>query len=479
MSTSPAETARAAAPAAPRPPSAWWRMRWTIRTLLLLVTALALLLAWIGRTIREVQHRAAVATALDDGTTGFERGWGGSWASIGASELEPDWLAIALGDWRSVEITDVDIDYKRNVNDDLLEQIGVFRKLDSVSVCGQQVTDRSFAPLRQMQELQTLHIEACDITDKTLESIADLPNLGSVTLRGVAVTDKGLAHLWKLPNLTSLTLDFTLVTPKAVKAFQNARPDCVVGFTPAAGKPQVEAAKGIMRRDANIMYDADTRLITATIYQFDHRPWRSQDWALLQAIPEIQAVSIDDLDSAAEGIRQVQKLPNVERLTLVSMPVTVHELTLLTQYPKLTDLDFRPENLTDEHLLAIAKLPNLAKLRIEPEGGTITRRSIEALAQLTRLKHLQLSSVPILDEDLEALAGLPVTTLDLSMTPVTDQALDHILTMPRLRELILNETQITGAGAQRIMKAKHIQSATWNDTGIKPEFFVRPTAVAE
>ena len=76
------------------------------------------------------------------------------------------------------------------------------------------------------------------------------------------------------------------------------------------------------------------------------------------------------------------------------------------------------------------------------------------------------------------LASLPaLTTLDLSSTPITDQSLDHILKMPQVTDLILNETQITGAGAQRIMRAKHIQNATWTDTGIKPEFFVRPTPV--
>ncbi|HEX5102281.1 MAG TPA: hypothetical protein VFV87_00620 [Pirellulaceae bacterium] len=469
MSTTASATS---SPAAQRPPSVWRRMRWTIRTLLLVVTLIALLLAWIGRTIRAVHHRQVLATALesDDGIDTYLR-----WGSFRDSRLEPNWLAIFCGDWSSVELTDVDIDYRQTASDDLLEQIGVFRKLEDVSISGQQVTDRGLAPLGHMQELRSLTIEACDITDKTLEAIADLPNLQDVTLRGVAVTDQGLAHLWKLPNLTSLTLDFTLVTPKAVKAFQNGRPDCVVGYTPAAGKPQVEAAKGIMRRDANLLYDADTRLITAMIFDMGHKPWRSSDWALLHAIPELQAVSIDDLPSAAEGLREVQKLPNVEGLILDSVPVTPGELLVLTEYPKLTTLHFQPENLTDQHLVALGKLTNLRVLKIEPEAATISRRGIEALAGLKQLRHLKLSSVPILDEDLEPLAELPMlTTFDLSMTPVTDKALDYLLGMPQLRELILDETQITGAGAQRIMKSGHILSATWAETGIKPEFFGRP-----
>jgi hypothetical protein len=41
-----------------------------------------------------------------------------------------------------------------------------------------------------------------------------------------------------------------------------------------------------------------------------------------------------------------------------------------------------------------ASLQNLRMLKIEPDGGTITRRGIAALAQLTGLKHLQLSNVP-------------------------------------------------------------------------------------
>jgi len=474
MSTIASESTPAAAtPKAPAKPAAWWRMRWSIRALLLLMTVLALLLAWIGRTIRAVQHRATLATALDDGPDDPFTNWG----SIVVSDYHPDWPAIAFGDWSSVEMTDVDISYRRNVSDDLLEQVSVFRKLDSYSVNGQRVTDRSLKALRGMPELKTVTIEACDITDATLEHLATLPNLEDLTLRGVAVTDKGLAHLWKLPKLTNLTLDFTLISPQAVKEFQDARPDCVVGFVPAGGRTEVEAAKGIMRRDANLLYDSDTRLVTAMIFSMNEKPWRSQDWALLQAIPEIQAVSIDDLPSTLEAIRQVQKLPNVERLTLETLPVTAQELTLLSQYPKLTELDFQPENLTDEHLIAIAKLPNLVKLKIEPEAGTITRRGIAALAQAKKLQHLQLSGVPILDEDLEPLAELPaLTKLDLSSTPITDQGLDHILKMPRLTDLILNETQITGAGAQRIMRARHIQNATWTDTGIKPEFFVRPAA---
>jgi hypothetical protein len=126
-----------------------------------------------------------------------------------------------------------------------------------------------------------------------------------------------------------------------VKEFQDARPDCVVGFVPAAGKSQVNAAKGIMRRDANLLYDSDTRLITAMIFSMNEKPWRSQDWELLHAIPEIQAVSIDGLSSAAEGLREVQKLPNVERVALESMAVTAQELSLPPAF-QLTELDFRP-----------------------------------------------------------------------------------------------------------------------------------------
>jgi hypothetical protein len=204
--------ASVAAPAAQRPPSAWWRMRWTIRTLFILVTVLALLLAWIGRTIHAVQYRAALANALEESSLDALLPDSVAWSSIRASDFEPDWPAIAFGDWSSVEITDVDINYKRNVTDDLLEQVAVFRKLDSYSVNGQHVTDRSFQALRGMPELKTVTIEACDITDVTLEHLATLPNLEDLTLRGVAVTDKGLAHLWKLPKLTNLTLEFTLIS---------------------------------------------------------------------------------------------------------------------------------------------------------------------------------------------------------------------------------------------------------------------------
>jgi Leucine-rich repeat (LRR) protein len=455
-------------------------MRWTIRTLLIAVTLLALLLAWIGRTVRAVQHRASLANALENGSPEeLPVSWSG-WDSIRRSDFTPDWPAIFLGDWSSVELTDVDVSYRQTVNDELLQQISVFQKLDEVSVHGQAVTDRSFAAIRGMPDLKTVNIEACDITDTAMEHLATLPNLEDLTLRGVGVTDKGLAHLWKLPKLTSLTIEFTQITPEAIKTFQDSRPDCVVGFVPVGGKREMEAAKGIMRRDANILYDADTRLVTALIFSMDEKPWRPQDWALLSAIPEIQAVSIDGLDSATEGVRQVQKLPNVERLVLESMPVTPSDFDQLAAYPKLVDLEYKPEDLSDAQLAAIGKLTNLRKLKIEADAGMVTRRGIAALAQLKQLKHLQLSSVAFVDDDLEPLAGLEsLTVLDLSSTPVTDGALDHLLQLPKVNELILNETQISGAGAQRIMKSPRIQTAHWSDTGIKPEFFVRPTPIRD
>ena len=476
MSAIASESTSVAAPRATAKPTAWWRMRWSIRALLLVITALALLLAWVGRTIRAVQHRAALSNALEEESGEMLV----SWDSIVKSDFSPDWVAIALGDWSSVELTDVDISYRQDVTDDLLEQVSVFQKLDEFSVNGQRVTDRSIAAIRGMPDLKTVNIEACDITDKAMEHLATLPNLEDVTLRGVGVTDKGLAHLWNCPKLTALTIEFTQITPGAIKTFQDSRPDCVVGFVPVAGKREVEAAKGIMRRDANILYDVDTRLVTALIFSMDEKPWRQQDWALLHQISKIQAVSIDGLPTASEGMKQVQKLPNVERLVLESMPVTTSDLTLLADYPKLVDLEFKPENLIDTHLVAIGKLQNLRKLKIEPDTGMISRRGIAALAQLKQLKHLQLSGVAILDEDLEALTDLEsLTTLDLSSTPVTDQALDHLLKLPKVNELILNETQISGRGAQRIMKAAQIQTAHWSDTGIKPEFFVRPTRIED
>jgi Leucine-rich repeat (LRR) protein len=459
MTTRFSDVAGPAAAAAPRPPTAWWRLRWTIRTLLIVVTVLALFLAWIGRTIREVQHHADVAKALDERF----------------SDPQPNWSAIAFGDWSSVDITDIDISYRQYVSDDVLEQFGCFPKLEEVSVCGQTVTDRSFKGLNGMKELKSVTIEACDITDETMTQIATLQNLGTLVLRGVAVTDKGLAQIQALPNLHSLTLEFTLISPEAIKNFQDARPECVVGFVPAANKQEVEAAKGIMRRDANILLDSDTRLITVMIFSMNEKPWRSQDWKLLPAIPGIQAVAIDGLPTTTEAIREVKKLPNLERLTLESMPVTASEILQLGQFSKLVDLEFQPEKLNDQQLIALGKLQNLRTLKIEPDGGTITRRGITALAQLKGLKHLQLSNVPIVDEDLEPLTGLSsLTTLDLSSTPITDQALDFVLKMPQVNDLILNETQITGVGAQRIIKSPQIQSASWSDTGIKPEMFVRP-----
>jgi hypothetical protein len=61
------------------------------------------------------------------------------------------------------------------------------------------------------------------------------------------------------------------------------------------------------------------------------------------------------------------------------------------------------------------------------------------------------------DSDLPVLADLPVQTLFLSGTQVTDQGLDHLTRLPQLEWLDLRDSSVTDAGLERLRGMRQLR----------------------
>jgi hypothetical protein len=77
-----------------------------------------------------------------------------------------------------------------------------------------RITDAGLAHLRDLKQLQSLHIRGLSVTDAGLDSLSGLSNLHNLFLSRTRVQGPGLASLKSLPQLLYLSLDGSTVSGK-------------------------------------------------------------------------------------------------------------------------------------------------------------------------------------------------------------------------------------------------------------------------
>ena len=102
-----------------------------------------------------------------------------------------------------------------------------------------KVTDSGLAHLKDLVNLNRLHLENTAVTDAGLAHLGGLTNLEYLNLYGTKVTDAGLIHLARLEKLQSLYLWQTGVTDKGVETLQKLLPNCKIdtGYKPKPAEP--------------------------------------------------------------------------------------------------------------------------------------------------------------------------------------------------------------------------------------------------
>ncbi|MBX3073820.1 hypothetical protein KF913_07835 [Candidatus Obscuribacterales bacterium] len=93
---------------------------------------------------------------------------------------------------------------------------------------------------------------------------------------------------------------------------------------------------------------------------------------------------------------------------------------------------------------------NLQTTEIAFEHYELTDAGLKYVGKLTNLKNLSLGFTRISDSGIKYLVKLPLESLSLCSTDITDGALDHIARIKTLRYLNLSETNITDEGIQKL-----------------------------
>ena len=183
----------------------WWRyLRLSVRGLMLVVLAGGCCLGcWLH--LARVQRQAVAAIRGAGGRISYE------WDPYDAPSTprRRRWVA-----------EHVDVDLTINVDrawlspscgEAELAQVAQFDRLESLEVCGANVTDASMASLGRLTRLRLLRLESLPITDAALVHLEALTGLEVLSLDRTPVTDAGLVHLKGLANLRILQLASTQV----------------------------------------------------------------------------------------------------------------------------------------------------------------------------------------------------------------------------------------------------------------------------
>ena len=128
---------------------------------------------------------------------------------------------------------------------------------------------------------------------------------------------------------------------------------------------------------------------------------------------------------------------------------------------KITEVDFRGTDVSDDDLLMIASLPSIRVVRISGKNAKadITDVGIAALANLTKLKVLALDYLPISESNIQTLSPLrQLRELLLAKTDVNDAALKLIAGFPELTKLRIAGTPITDAGFGHLNQLSKLRS---------------------
>lgn len=122
----------------------------------------------------------------------------------------------------------------------------------------------------------------------------------------------------------------------------------------------------------------------------------------------------------------------------------------LAAFQTLRQLELHMTGFTDAGVEALAALP----LEILWLGPRITDRSLQIIAGMAGMKHLDLCAHMVTDEGVAALARLPaLEVLWLTRCGVSDQSVEVLARMHTLKELNISHTAVSRAGLDTLRAA--------------------------
>jgi len=237
-----------------------WRFQFSLRSLVVLVVAVAVPCCWLATIIQEAeeQKRAVEAIERAGGRIFFDNQVRDDMGRL-KGEKEPPaplWFRKLVGDDFYRDAVAVDLLCSAVDDERSVEHLKSLTKLEALTLAGTKSSDTALEHITGLRNLKYLVLRNTQVTDNGLKHLKGLADLGSLELYRPQVTDDGLAHLkghvrlWLLvlncpqvtddgvvhlkglSNLKALSVSDTQVTSEGIKELEEALPECEIHWTP-------------------------------------------------------------------------------------------------------------------------------------------------------------------------------------------------------------------------------------------------------
>ncbi len=330
------------------------------------------------------------------------------------------------------------------VHDANLEPFAAHDELSKLSLADNPITDAGLAHIGRMSGLTNLKLDRDPITDAGLAQLKGLTKLTTLKLVGTGITDAGLAHLADLKSLVDLNLGKTKVTAAGVAKLQAALPSSKIEWNGAPEpQPVPLAAAGANQVDPDR---------------------RAAQWAIaggnkvtIRPAGQSKMIDVESSDQLPAGRFVLAHINPILYRTRDS--ATDAGLENLRGLVALESVYLHGNEIGDTGMALLATVKSLRAIRISLAGPKLTDAGVAPLAALPALQDLTFWKKPgqepakITDAAVEALRGLPLTTLRLEGTSVTERAADLIAqAWPGLVEVGLPPEALSDAACRTLAK---------------------------
>lgn len=353
------------------------------------------------------------------------------------------------------------------VTDRSLGTIGAFEDLKSLYIAHSSVTDNGLSQLRNLRNLESLGICYSPIQGRGLGFVTSLPRLSQIFLNGSAIDDEGLSALTGCKGLESIDLSVTRVTGR--------------GLAHLSGLPRLKTIRLHRVKNGSVGGIASLDQVEE-LDLFESRV----DPGFLTDVKEMASLwklSLYRTQVTDDSLAELSDARQIEVLDLMATRITDAGLVHLRELEQLNLLNLRATAVTDAGARELsaylphtkieygaidaaaiagndwkdqAKYTTDAGEPIEAEFScrTLDRRAFARLGGEYRLKKLILRDTDF-DDQLAKYPGrlTALTVLDACRTRLSDQGLIHFERLKNLREINVNQTQVTQAGVSRLSRA--------------------------
>ncbi|XP_070709452.1 uncharacterized protein [Pempheris klunzingeri] len=291
--------------------------------------------------------------------------------------------------------------------------------------------------LRQLRAFTALkHLSLVNsplITDSGLSILSSLVKLQYLNLASCSkLTDSCLQHITGLKSLCFLSLDHTKVTDAGMVLYLQSAPSCLSQLS--LNQTAVTEATLV------VLPTCVPQLRLLSIKQT-----KVKDVSALAELSSLQTLNLDGTGVTESSLEHLATHPALSSLSLAGIPVDDGNQALqIISGLKLTQLTLPGRHLvTDSGLSFLCRLHLLLELDLT-DYTQVTDQGVNQLSTMTRLKKLSLSNTQVTDAGLPSLCGLlELQELCLDRTAVTSRGVSELITcLPHLQVLGLASTQV-------------------------------------